>query len=529
MSSTERPQNSADGAGRTEGGAVRRPRRSPLAVASVAAAVLVAGGGGALFAATASDGGSGGGGTAPGSDPESPPPALGGVRGIAPGEPGPYGVLYRAQGSLPDGPGSARLHELNGTVGKAQVEALAEALGVPGEPRLRGEVWKAGADGDAGGPLLQVNRQAPGTWTFSAFGPPKGDDCAKGKDVCGTPATGPVEHRPPNASTVGEAAAKRAAAPVLAALGLGDARLDARQVLGAHRVVRADPLVGGLPTYGWSTSVHVAADGTVGNGSGQLVKPAAGPEYPVAGAEETLKRLNAERAGGGPAAGIGGCATPGPLTGGKPAEEKPAGENAPEGNAPEGKAAEEPAEGRAAAPCEPGRDAPGPAQVVKVTGAEFGLAVHAVEGRPALVPSWLFATEPKAGTPGSTVAHPAVAPEYLESGTEEPPPPSPTAAPSPPDSPELPETSIRAVESYAVAKDGRTLTLRFWGGVCSTYSAEAEETGTEVKVRIIVSRPDPGRVCILIAKELAEKVTLDRPLGDRTVVDTESGDAVPRR
>nr|WP_311137160.1 hypothetical protein [Streptomyces sp. I6] len=312
-----------------------------------------------------------------------------------------------------------------------------------------------------------------------------------------------------------EAAAKKAAAPVLAALGLGDARLDAKQVLGAYRVVRADPLVGGLPTYGWSTSVHVAADGTVGNGSGQLVEPAAGPEYPVVGAEEALKRLNAERAGGGPAAGIGGCATPGPLTEGKPAEGRPA----------EGR----PAEGKPAAPCEPESGAPVPAEVVKVTGAEFGLAVHSLEGRPALVPSWLFTTESKPGAPGSTVVHPAVAPEYLKSAAERSPAPPATSVPSPPDASKLPETSIRAVESYAVAKDGRTLTLRFWGGVCSTYSAEAEETGTEVKVKIIVSRPDPGRVCILIAKELTEKVTLDEPLGDRTVVDTESGDAVPRR
>ncbi|GBQ01062.1 hypothetical protein SSP531S_24920 [Streptomyces spongiicola] len=518
MSSTERPQNSADGAGGPEGGAVRRLRRSPLAVASVAAAVLVAGGGGTWFAATALDGGGGvrggDGGAAPGTGPEPPPLALDGATGIAVGEPGPYGVRYRAQGGLPDGPGSARLHEVNGTVGKAQVEALAEALGVPGEPLLRGDVWKAGADGDAGGPMLQVNRQAPGTWTFSAFGPPKGDDCAGGKDVCDPPATGPAAPRPPNAPAVSEAAAKKAAAPVLAALGLGDARLDARQVLGAHRVVRADPLVGGLPTYGWSTSVHVAADGTIGNGSGQLVRPAAGPEYPVVGAEEALKRLNAERSAGGPV-GIGGCATPGPLAEGKPPEEKPA----------EGK----PAEGKPAAPCEPESGAPVPAEVVKVTGAEFGLAVRSLEGRPALVPSWLFATESRTGAPGATVVFPAVAPEYLKSAAERPPAPPATAVPSPPDDSKLPETSIRSVESYAVAKDGRTLTLRFWGGVCSTYSAEAEETGSEVKVKIIVSRPDPGRVCILIAKELTEEVTLSEPLGDRTVVDEESGDAVPRR
>lgn len=495
MSSTERPQNSADGAGGPEGTAVRRPRRSPLAVASVAAAVLVAGGGGAWFATTAGDGGGG----TPGSGPKPPPLALDGGTGVAVGEPAPGGVEYRARGELPDGPGSARVYEANGTVGRAQVETLAEALGVPGAPRLEGGVWKSGTDGDGGGPLLQVNRQAPGTWTFSSFGLPKGDDCVKDKNVCRPSGTVPDAHRLPDVGTVDEEAAKKAAAPVLAALGLGDARLDAKQVLGAYRVVRADPPVGGLPTYGWSTSVHVGADGTVGNGSGQLVKPAEGPEYPVVGAEEALKRLNAERGGGG-RVGIGGCATPGPL-----AEKEPA------------------------APCEPESGTPAPAEVVTITRAEFGLAVHSVEGRPALVPSWLFTTEAKTGSKGHTIVQPAVAPEYLKPEARQAPVPSGTAVPSPPDASKLPETTVRGVESYAVAKDGRTLTLRFWGGVCSHYSAEAQETATEVKVRIIESRPDPGRVCILIAKELTEKVTLDEPLGDRTVVDVESGDAVPRK
>ncbi|MFF4747072.1 hypothetical protein QRN89_09030 [Streptomyces chengbuensis] len=494
MSSTEHPQKSVDDAGGPEGTVVRRLRRSPLAVASVAAAVLLAGGGGAWLATTASDGGGG----APGTDPKPPPLALDGGTGIAVGEPGPHGVEYRARTALPDGPGSAHLWKVNGTVGKAQVEALARALGVPGPPRLQGGVWRSGTDGDGGGPLLQVNRQAPGTWTFSAYGQPKGDDCVKKKDVCTPGGSVPSAHRLPLVRTVGEEAAKKAAAPVLAALGLGDARLDAKQTLGTHRVVRADPLVGGLPTFGWATSVHVAADGTVGNGSGQLVKPSRGPEYPVIGAEETLKRLNAE--GGGGTVGIGGCATPGPL-----AEDEPA------------------------APCEPKSGTPGPAEVVTITGAEFGLAVHSVAGRPALVPSWLFSTEAKGESRGSTITRPAVAPEFLKPAAQRPPVPSGTAVPSPPDASKLPETTVRGVESYAVAKDGRTLTLRFWGGVCSDYSAEAQETGTEVKVKIIESRPDPGRVCILIAKELTEKVTLDEPLGDRTVVDVESGDAVPRK
>lgn len=76
---------------------------------------------------------------------------------------------------------------------------------------------------------------------------------------------------------------------------------------------------------------------------------------------------------------------------------------------------------------------------------------------------------------------------------------------------------------------GRTLALTFWGGVCSDYAAKASESGTSVSVRIVETNPDPGRVCIAIAKEITAKVTLDKPLGDRKVVDAATGEAVPVR
>ena len=70
---------------------------------------------------------------------------------------------------------------------------------------------------------------------------------------------------------VGEAAAKKAAAPVLKAVGQDDAKLDASQIMGDRRVVNADPEVGGLPTYGWTTGVVVGATGGVGSLAVQLV------------------------------------------------------------------------------------------------------------------------------------------------------------------------------------------------------------------------------------------------------------------
>ncbi|MGW1888076.1 hypothetical protein [Streptomyces sp. NPDC001970] len=491
MNSTERPPKTADGP---------RRRRSPLAVASVATAVLLAGGGGAYWATTASDGGA----ASPGAGRTPPPPlALDGHSesgppfGIAPGEPDPNGPQYRFDGELPDGPDSAPVYRARGTVGAAEVTRLAAALGVAGTPRAVGDVWKIGAEKDSGGPMLQVNRQAPGTWSFARFGPtPKGDDCTKVRPCPGGGvAPGPGTRGDSAVPPVSEGAAKKAAAPVLTAVGQSDARLNAAQTMGAIRVVNADPLVGGLPTFGWSTGIQVGSDGQVVGGSGQLAKPAKGAEYPVIGADEALKQLNKAAAAGGPI-GIGGCATPVPAD-------------------------------KQAAPCEPDPGTPqsGTPRPVTISKAVFGLAVHSEDGRPALVPSWLFQVDPEGDAPPFTLTHPAVAPEHLRPAHSVPP---KEQLPSP-DPTRLPETSVRSVESYTVEKDGRTLALRFWGGVCSDYSADAEESGSQVKVKIIESRRDPERVCIMIAKELTEKVTLDTPLGDRTVVDEESGDPVPRK
>ncbi|MGA5408846.1 hypothetical protein ACPCSC_16470 [Streptomyces lavendulocolor] len=474
-----------------------RRKRSPLAVASVAAAVLLAGGGGAYFATAASDGGDRRGGAPAAGGTQPPPLALDGHTeggtgpggpGIAPGEPDPAGVVYRAAGPLPEGPGSAHVYRPQGTVGADEVARLARALGVGGTPRAVGSVWKVGPDKDGSGATLQVDRQAPGAWTFGTA--PAGDNCLKGKEC---PSTGAATPEGLGGRPVDEAAAKKAAAPVLAALGQQDAELDATQVMGAVRVVNADPVVGGLPTYGWSTGVQVGSDGSLTGASGRLKAPAESHAYPVIGAAAALKLLNAGADDGKrPGAGnIGGCATPAPLedSGTKPV-----------------------------APCKPGTP-PAAKETVTVSGAVFGLAAHHTAGRPALVPSWLFEVAPKGDARPFTITYPAVAPAHLV----------PAPPPATPDAPETPGTgkAPRQVESYGL--DGRILTARFWGGVCSKYTVEAEETGTQVRLKVVETPIEPGRVCILIAKEITGTVTLDQPLGSRQVVDAASGERVPRR
>ncbi|MEE1755142.1 hypothetical protein [Streptomyces sp. SP18CS02] len=467
-----------------------RRRRSPLAVASVAAAVLLAGGGGAYFATAASERDGKADGAVPAAD-RTPPPlvldghtdATGGATGpgpgIAPGEPDPGGVVYRAKGELPQGPDSAPVHRPRGTVGADEVARLAKALGVPGTPRLEGSVWKTGPAKDGSGPLLQVNKQAPGGWTLGTA--PTGDDCRKA-DVCPSGGQAPGGG---GGRAVSEKAAKEAAAPVLEASGQRDAALDATQLMGAVRVVNADPVVGGLPTYGWSTGIQVGPDGSVVGGSGRLKAPEKGDEYPVIGAAEALKLLNAS-SGGGPV-GIGGCATPAPLKN----------------------------DAEPAAPCEPSGATPAPKETVTISRAVFGLAAQFTGGREALVPSWLFTVEPKGDARPFTITYPAVAPSHL----------APAPSPRESDAPQPEPSGGPRVQSYGV--DGQILTVRFWGGVCSTYTAQADESGTEVRVKVVETPPKPDRYCIAMAKEITATVTLERPLDGRKVVDA-GGEAVPR-
>lgn len=436
----ERPEQ--DGTGGDGTRARRRPSRRAL-TASVAAAVLLAGGGGAYLAATAS----GGGGGAPtgASDGTAPPP-------LALDSPAPDGgaTAYRAGGRLPDGPGAAPVYRATGEVTRAEVARLARALGLGGTPVARGADWTVGAVGDGAGPALRVDRRAPGAWSF--------ERCARGSACAASPA---------GSDPVAEATARKAAAPVLAAVGQRGAGLDAGQVMGARRVVNADPVVGGLPTEGWTTGVIVGADGTVTGGSGRLKAPVKGDTYPVLDAERALARM--ARA---PAA-RGDCASAVPLEGG--------------------------AESCGA---RPGR------ATATVERAVFGLAARSVGGRAALVPSWIFEVREPGAADTVTVTRPAVDPRYLA-----------PARPSPRPSAE------RDVAVTGYTAEGAGLTLRFTGGRCATYEATADEESGRVRVAV-TERSDPDRVCVLIAEEYELTVELDRPLGGRAVVGPD-GEPVP--
>ncbi|MFC8435235.1 hypothetical protein [Streptomyces sp. NPDC057253] len=468
-----------------ETGAARSGRRrSPVAIAAVAAAVLLVGGGGAYLAASTSGGAGGGAASGAAGDDTPPPLALDGYgggdgagHGIAPGEPNPYGATYRVTGSLPEGPESAPVYRVQGQVGEDDVVRLAEALGVSGKPVVQGQVWRVGAE-DGSGTGLQVNRQAPGAWNFQRY--QVIDNCSS-ETVCGAqPGTDTDE-------PVSAAAAEKAAAPVLKAVGQGGAKLDTSQVIGAQRVVNADPVVGGLPTYGWATGVTVNAQGEVVSGAGQLKAPVKSDTYPVLSAEKTLGLLNKA-----PATdhrmGIGGCASPVPL------------------------------KDRFEAPC--GQSTASPAgDTLTVDKAVFGLASHFVGGRQALVPSWLFEVRQAGAKDAFTVTYPAVDPKYIAApATATPAPTAPSGEPT-----SAPKTRDVKIDGYTA--EGDQLTVSFTGGVCGDYAATASESAGAVKATVTFT-PWPDKICIMIAKEIQKTVTLDEPLGDRKVVGSD-GKEIP--
>ncbi|MFD9337894.1 hypothetical protein ACFWBF_26365 [Streptomyces sp. NPDC060028] len=484
----------------------RATRRRPAwAVGSIAAAVLLAGGGTAYWASTAygdASPGRGRTGDSAASAPRVAPSPSG--PGIAPGEPDPSGggVTYTADVALPEAPAGAPSFAASGEVTADEVARLATALGLAGAPRLSGDVWVAGESGDGSGPRLTVARTAPGTWNFSRFqgngngtGNGAGDDCVRGKDTCG-PATLPQSDQGAQGEQgarsaaggagkpVTEEAAKTASAPVLAAAAQSGARLDARLTQGSIRVVSADPVIGGLPTQGWTTKISVGADSQVVAGSGELKAPVRAAEQQVVGAVEALARLNAASSGSdGTGPGPSGCATTVPLS-----PDTPVGPTD-------------------TLPCNPEPRPMKPPRTESVRGAALGLVPGTVDGARGLVPAWLFEVAGKDGGPGHTVTQPAAAAQD----------PGPTPAKG------------RTVPGFSYAAPDRKLTVNFWGGVCSTYGLEVREESASVMVKITDTPQKPGQACIMIAKEMSLTASLQQPLGDRKVVDATTGKPLPRQ
>ncbi len=397
--------------------------------------------------------------------------------------------------TLPAGPDSARVYRFGS--GRADHSRLADALGLePGQVRTGDAV-----DADQG-TVLRVGTGPGSPWQFARAGAYVCLDPLAGEDADGsvssTCAAPPPSSRPGPDDTPTEAETIAAAGPVLAAVGLAaaDAEVEPANRLGGAagaRTVRVDPDLDDAPTTGFETLVTVDSQGIL-TASGSLGEPRPSDSYPVIGADEAVDLL---------------AAMPVPLIA------------CPESTV----------------PVPPGPACGGP---MEVTGATFGRSMQ-WEGageRPLLVPSWLFdikgATEP--------VAIVAVDPSYLadplptepgsgSSGSGSGVPGSPgTADPGTPVAPVAPAVEPSASTSrfdwVAPVDGGAALRVSFYGGVdsCYSYDVVAAESADRVSLRLVEKRR--GEVCIDMAQQYERTVKLAKPLGNRAVVDADSGSVV---
>ncbi len=404
---------------------------------------------------------------------------------------------FVVSGKLPAGPASARVHRFGSS--DLEVSRLADALGVDEAAVLGGEGLPAGS-----GTVLRVGEAPGGQWQFVRADAYVCQDPLAGENPDGsassTCAAPPRSGRPAVADPPTEAAARKAARPVLAAVGLDvdDARSEpaidpasqqtnAAGVAADTRTVRVNPVVDGHPTSGLATTVTVDADGVLA-ASGWLGDARPSDTYPVVTAKEALARL---------------AAMPVPLI----------------------------ACAESAKPAPPGPGCGGP---VEITGASFGLSVQWERDRAVLVPSWLFDTvggvEPVAvvavdsayladalppdqpgdgasgsgsGMPGSTGG--------AEPGTVDP--VAPAVEPS---------AATSRFDSVEPVAGGAALQVTFYGGVesCYTYTVVAEEDATQVALRLVETRN--GEICIDLAQQYERAVDLQAPLGSRRVVDADT-------
>ncbi len=430
---------------------------------------------------------------------------------------------YPLTGTLPSSPGSAAVYRfLDTAVSESDVRTLAADLGVDGTPKRHAHGWEVTSslgtvrvhDGGTAWSFARGTSDCPSYWVDldNAGSATTSVGCAIAPVPAGTasaPAAGsassPVVLCPkvsgtttstcPSATgTITDQEAMAAARPVLVAVGLPETRAAVLGAYGDTRTVSVDPLVDGRTTVGATTTIEVGTVGVLG-ATGVLATPVTGPSYPIITAAQALDRLRS---------------MPRPEI---------------------------------AMACAEGAVCPGIGPQ-PITGASLGLQLSYDGGTPILVPAWLFILS----TPNPPIAVIAVQDAYLAdptpSGGDNPAsaaPGGPGAAPTPapgtggggssgePGTPvPPPDPAIQRVTSVALGKDGSTLLLTFWGGICDVYAGHAEETSTTITVSVsTLPQSGPPKGCAAIAKEVTVAVALAAPWDKRTILDAASGLKIP--
>ncbi|ELP70062.1 hypothetical protein ACKI1I_26250 [Streptomyces turgidiscabies] len=146
-----------------------------------------------------------------------------------------------------------------------------------------------------------------------------------------------------------------------------------------------------------------------------------------------------------------------------------------------------------------------------VTGAKLGEMTMATGRGPATVPAWLFTLEGY----DEPLKRAAVEPSKL--------PKSPIGQLG-----ESPTELYELQRMVDVSEDGRTVTVVAHHGTCDDGPrVEALETDGSVVLSATVAGGDYEGACAAVMLEKKVKVTLDRPLGDRIVLDAYMGRPVP--
>ncbi len=287
-----------------------------------------------------------------------------------------------------------------------------------------------------------------------------------------------------------------AAGEVLSAVGLGDLSGHVETYPGGGSVV-VDPPVNGLPTVGWSTVVDVAVPSAtsaarITSARGWLAPAQRADSYPLIGAPAAFDALPPMPRM------MMACPMPSP------------GPGAPEPSCPE----------------------PQPQQI---TGAHLGLALTWLEDQQlALLPAWLF--EVKGNS--QPLASLAIERTYLDDGSAPTDPaltdpgaiePAPDGYVPPPVEPAGPVEDL-ALQAWQPSKADNAVTVLYENGGCGRTGvyADVKEDDRRVYVLLHADVPPKDRACPRVSTSAPYDVALQRPLGDREIVDLTTDRPVPR-
>jgi hypothetical protein len=211
------------------------------------------------------------------------------------------GITYVAAPGLPALDGNARAYTVTGSQDPDKVRALADALGLHGDVTSDPEGGYTVVDGDA---QLTVYPYAGGGWSYVRQSSGGGvassgtiTPCGPEGD-CAVPET-TIPQRPTSLPSSDEA--KQLVLDLLDKAGVSTTSVAVTvDDLTTEMAVQVDPIVDGVTTQGFGTSVTIGDGGVIEYASGTLGHPQPADEYPLIGTAKAIDLLNQGRGFVGP-------------------------------------------------------------------------------------------------------------------------------------------------------------------------------------------------------------------------------------